>query len=72
MSACIKECLRLVPPTPIVFPRKAMADHKLGDLKIKKGTIVEFSIVALPCGKGLSDEEEFKPERWLDGETDKV
>jgi cytochrome P450 len=72
MSACIKEGLRLVPPTPIVFPRKAIADHKLGDLKVKKGTIVDFSIVALPCGKGLTEEEKFKPERWLDGETDKV
>lgn len=72
MGACIKETLRIVPPTPIVFPRKATADHKLGDLKIKKGTIVEFSIVALPTGKGLKDEEEFIPERWLDGETEKV
>jgi cytochrome P450 len=70
LDACVKETLRLIPPSPNLFLRKATEDHQIDNLTVKAGTIVNISISSLSSGKGLSDEKSFVPERWLNGETD--
>ena len=72
MDACIKETLRLIPPASFTFLRQATNDHKIGNLNIKKGTYVRVPIASLLSGKGLTNENKFIPERWLNGEMDKI
>jgi len=40
MGAVFKEVLRLMPPLAWVALRDATVDHYLGDVHIKKGTVV--------------------------------
>jgi len=42
MHAFLKESLRLFGPTSGFFRRVALKDHKLGDINIKKGTLVNL------------------------------
>ena len=69
LSAIIKEGLRLVPPLPSIFPREALEDHDLLDIRIKKGTLVSVSLTnnTLKPGDMLCPDE-FIPERWLSPE----
>jgi len=67
MSAMIKESLRMVTPTPTLFMRKAIRDHKLGDLCVKSGTVVNVGIIANNFDPDLHEDPDlFKPERWID------
>jgi cytochrome P450 len=66
MSAIMKETLRLKSPSQEQFIREAIKDHKLGDIKIKKGTLFNVSLTA-GCynEKNFPDNEKFNPARWF-------
>jgi cytochrome P450 len=36
----LKEALRLTPPLPALIPRLCIKDHMIGDILIKKNTLV--------------------------------
>eukprot|EP01017_Pseudomicrothorax_dubius_P012562 TRINITY_DN15265_c0_g1_i1.p1 TRINITY_DN15265_c0_g1~~TRINITY_DN15265_c0_g1_i1.p1 ORF type:complete len:117 (-),score=23.98 TRINITY_DN15265_c0_g1_i1:35-385(-) len=50
LDAFLKEALRFCSPAPYLFPRMATATHKLGDITILKGTIVNVgsNIIGFP------------------------
>mmetsp|Transcript_10271 Transcript_10271/g.11675 ORF Transcript_10271/g.11675 Transcript_10271/m.11675 type:complete len:510 (+) Transcript_10271:56-1585(+) len=65
MNLFIKETLRLGSPSQRVFLRAAVEDNNILDLKIKKGTFVEFSLgfnFANPAN--FPEPERFDPLRW--------
>jgi len=63
----VKESLRLYGPSPNMPARKALQDHNLGDLKIKKGMFVRPVPVYNSLNSKYFDEpEKFKPERWTE------
>jgi len=66
-DAFCKEVLRYSPPVPGVFFREAMDDNYLGNIKIKKGTLVTVSLPMIHFNPhNYQDPEKFNPERWLD------
>lgn len=66
LNGVIKETLRLATPGIDVFVRKAIKDHDLGDLKIKKGTSVLLGISANFCDPSIfKNPFDFVPERWI-------
>jgi len=66
-DAFVKEVLRVSPPVPGVFFREALDDNFLGDIKIKKGTLVTLCLPMIHNNPRVyEDPEKFKPERWLD------
>jgi cytochrome P450 len=70
MTAVIKETLRLAAPLPILLPRVALQDHKLGDLNIKAGTVINIAAVNNSFDPEYHDEpDKFIPERWLDANS---
>lgn len=46
MTAFQKETLRLYGPAPFLFDREVLEDHSIGDIKVKKGTHLNVSIIA--------------------------
>ncbi len=72
LDACIREALRLIPPTQGLFIRECVKDVELDNYKIKKGTIVTYNILGATIGRGLTNEHEFQPERWINGEIDQI
>ena len=65
--AFLKETLRIATPVIGVFPRKALKDHYLGDLHIRKGDIVLLDYMYNHYNPTYFDNvDDFKPERWLD------
>ena len=72
LSAILKESLRIAPPAAALFPRKAIEDHTLGTLKIKKGTIVNVAICAFGSRPEIKEPAKFRPERWLNDEMKSV
>lgn len=69
LSAVIKEGLRQVSPAADIFIRKAIKDHNLGDLFIKKGTSI-FLGLSTNCNDPeiFRDPHTFRPERWIKGD----
>lgn len=66
LNAVLKETLRLNAPVPSLIQRKALNDHKLGNILIKKGTIVNISLINSSYSSKFYDEfDKFKPERWI-------
>ena len=61
-----------MPPAGHIIPRIVVKDHDLGNLKIKKGTIVIVPIFAITNEKHNIEPTKFRPDRWLNGEVDKV
>lgn len=65
LNAVFKEVLRH--STDALFPRRAMEDVMIGDLKVKKDFSVIASIVGLNNNpNSFSDSEVFNPDRWLE------
>ncbi|XP_067946929.1 uncharacterized protein [Watersipora subatra] len=66
LDACIKEALRLHPPVSSVS-RRAKCDDVIAGYKIPAGTdlVVHTAALMRTC---VPDGDEFKPERFLDGE----
>lgn len=68
MTALLKETLRYSPATPFSLGKLAIRDHKLGNLNVKKGTMVCcMSISNHFDEKNFEEPFTFKPERWLSG-----
>ncbi|KAI0110922.1 cytochrome P450 [Nemania sp. FL0031] len=76
LRACIDEALRMAPPVPGTLWRELAADEKTKPLIIDghvvpPGTQVGVNIFVLHHNENyFPDPYEFKPERWLPGETD--
>ena len=69
-EAVFKELLRLQPAAPLLVPRRAVRDTSLGGYFIPKGTLVD--VVTHVMHRRVDywrDAEEFKPERWLEGQA---
>jgi len=68
MSAFMKEVLRFHAPLKDTFYREAIEDHYLGDVKVKKGTLVMPPSIMNDFNPNYYDEpEKFYVERWLPG-----
>jgi len=67
-AACFQEGLRLLGPGKLMLVRIAVEDHMLGDIKVKKGTMVFPELEASDFNPMYNAEpEKFVPERWLKG-----
>lgn len=67
------ETHRLYGPGNTIFPRKAVKEHYLGKVLIPEGTLLELDF----CPNNYNpvyykEPEEFRPERWLNGELTKL
>jgi len=63
----LKETLRMYTPAPMTFFRVALADHKIGELEIKKGTWVRpLFISVFNDDRHFTKPEQFDPSRWRD------
>lgn len=70
LKAVIKETLRLHPPLPFLVPHKAMESCKMLGFHIPKETQILVNVWAIGRDpKTWKDPVEFKPERFLEGET---
>lgn len=66
LNAFMKEALRMASPVISVMPRVAVQDHKIGDVLVKKGTILNVPFVANNFAHEYhTDPNKFDPERWL-------
>lgn len=71
LAAVIKEVLRIHPPGPLLFPRKALSDQVVNGYMIPKGTQMFFNVWAMGRDPSIwDDSNSFKPERFLDQKVD--
>jgi len=69
-EAVFNELLRLQPAAPLLVPRRAVRDTSLGGYFIPRGTLVEVvTHVMHRRVEHWRDGEEFRPERWLEGQA---
>jgi len=65
MSMVMKESLRFNTPVVGIFPREALVDHMLGDVKVKKGNLVGVSQQFNNFNeKNFENPWKYDPERW--------
>ncbi len=70
IMAFLKETLRVGNPAPLIFPREALQDHYLEDVKIRKGATVTVGIVGNHLSNSyFKDSDSFYPERWFEENT---
>lgn len=70
--AAVEEALRLYPPVPYMS-RAALAEDRIGRLKIPKGSIVTIAPYVLHRHRRLWDEPDaFMPERFLPGRREAI
>lgn len=68
LNAFVKEVLRMASPVITVMPRVATRDHQIGDLFVKKGTIMNVPFASNNFAYQYhKDPQKFDPERWLKG-----
>ena len=66
LGAVYKEVLRHSNPASFLFPRRAIEDVMLGDVKVKKDTSLIVSVIGVHHNHNCySDPEVFNPDRWL-------
>jgi len=66
MAAFIKETLRMTPPAVYGLERVVQNDHKLGDIHVKKGTVLTGCFLANNFDPRYHNEPDvFDPQRWL-------
>ncbi|ESQ27698.1 hypothetical protein EUTSA_v10019844mg [Eutrema salsugineum] len=71
LQCVVKEALRLHPSTPLMLPHKASETVWLGGYKVPKGATVYVHVKEIGRDPvNWRDPEEFRPERFLQEETD--
>nr|AOW70089.1 cytochrome p450 family 98 subfamily a polypeptide 8 [Chorispora tenella] len=71
LQCVVKEALRLHPSTPLMLPHKASETVLLGGYKVPKGATVYVNVQAIGRDPAnWRNPEEFRPERFLEEETD--
>jgi coumaroylquinate(coumaroylshikimate) 3'-monooxygenase len=67
VEASLRECLRILPVTPLGLPRRCVQDTTLGGYFIPENTIMWANIWSAHRDETIwKDPEEFRPERFLD------
>jgi cytochrome P450 len=67
LTNVIQETLRLHSPAGGLFPRIALEDHFIEELKIKKGDMLNASLYSLAMNPiTFPSPLQFDPSRWLD------
>jgi cytochrome P450 len=67
VEASLRECLRILPVTPLGLPRRCVQDTTLGGYFIPENTIMWANIWSAHRDQTIwKDPEEFRPERFLD------
>lgn len=65
LDAIVDESLRLLPPTYVLFIRRAMGEFELGPYRMPEGSLVVLSpLVAHHLPEVFEEPERFRPERW--------
>eukprot|EP01016_Furgasonia_blochmanni_P037958 TRINITY_DN4530_c0_g2_i7.p2 TRINITY_DN4530_c0_g2~~TRINITY_DN4530_c0_g2_i7.p2 ORF type:complete len:257 (-),score=34.50 TRINITY_DN4530_c0_g2_i7:203-973(-) len=72
LDAVVRETLRFYPVAPEILFREAQDDHKIGNINISKGTLLHVPIAVLGKRPEVPNAEQFRPERYLNGEMDKL
>ena len=63
----MRETLRVSAPVPLIMPRRALEDHYMGDIFVKKGTLMSADLLGRNFSyQNYENPDEFKPERWLE------
>lgn len=71
LAACVKETLRIHPPTPFLVPRRAPETCKLMNYTIPKNSRLFVNVWAIGRdSKTWEDALSFRPERFLDSSVD--
>ncbi|PUE49888.1 hypothetical protein B9Z45_15260 [Limnohabitans sp. 2KL-17] len=71
LQASLKEALRLYPPAPLLFTRRACQDVTVGPWTLPKGHLIAFTpYVIQRDARWFDSPHEFKPERFLPGAPD--
>ncbi|XP_055828547.1 probable (S)-N-methylcoclaurine 3'-hydroxylase isozyme 2 [Solanum dulcamara] len=71
LAACIKETLRIHPPTPFLIPRRAPETCKIMDYTIPKNARLFVNVWAIGRDSNTwEDALSFRPERFLDSNVD--
>ncbi len=69
----LKETLRIHTPAPFLFLRCARVDHMIGDLEVKKGTLVGPNFMAVTHDERyFPNAEKFDPSRWKENVAGKI
>jgi cytochrome P450 len=64
----VKESLRLCPPTPALFARRALADVEIGDYPLARGSLVSLSPYVIQRDpRWFPEPERFDPDRFAPG-----
>lgn len=72
-EAVFKETLRIKPPVWMLNVRRAVRATTLGKYSVPKGSLLFISPYTLHRNEEyFPDAESFRPERWLDGKTNKL
>ena len=73
LHSVLKEALRFYTPAPYTFPRVAVEDHKLGDLSVKKGSLVRPDFMTMFFDdKYFDNPTQFSSYRWIDNQNKKL
>ncbi|XP_055828709.1 probable (S)-N-methylcoclaurine 3'-hydroxylase isozyme 2 [Solanum dulcamara] len=71
LAACVKETLRIHPPTPFLIPRRAPETCKIMDYTIPKNARLFVNVWAIGRDSNTwEDALSFRPERFLDSNVD--